>query len=258
MKDAERYSKGRRKKMGKHLKRLSAPKSWKIPRKRDVWVVKPRPGPHALEGSLPLLLVVRDYLGLADTTREAKRIINEGKIFVDKKVRTDYRFPVGLMDIIEIPEAKERRIVLLDAKGNLVLKKLSKKNTNSKICKIKDKTTLEEGNVQLNLHDGKNIIVRVKNPLAPKEDIYKTKDSLLIDLKTGEISSHIPYKKGSIALVVGGSHMASVAKIDDIKTVDSPQPNTVLLSVNKEKFQTIDDYVFVIGEKEPVIPEVAN
>jgi small subunit ribosomal protein S4e len=244
--------------MGKHLKRLSAPKSWKIPRKRNVWVAKPRPGPHALEESLPLLLVVRDYLGLADTTREAKRIINEGKLLVDKKVRTDHRFPVGLMDIIEIPEAKERKIVLLDEKGNLVLKKLSKKNTNTKLCKIKDKTLLEGGNVQLNLHDGKNILVKVKNPKSPKEDIYNTKDTLLIDLKTGKISSHIPYKKGNIALVTGGSHRASIAKIDDIKTLSSPQSNTVSLSADKKKFQTVEDYVFVIGEKEPVIPEVAK
>ena len=244
--------------MGKHLKRLNAPKSWKIPRKKNVWVAKPRPGPHTLEESLPLLLVVRDYLGLADTTREAKRIINEGKILVDKKTRTDYRFPVGLMDIIEIPDAKERKIVLFDEKGKIILKKLAKKNTNTKLCRIEDKTLLRGGNVQLNLHDGTNILLNVKNPKSPKEDVYKTKDTLLIDLKTGKISSHIPYKKGSIALVTGGTHRASVAKIDDIKTMEGPQSNTVTLSVDKEKFQTTEEYVFVIGEKEPVLPEVAK
>lgn len=244
--------------MGKHLKRLNAPKSWKIPRKKNVWVAKPRPGPHALEESLPLLLVVRDYLGLADTTREAKRIINEGKILVDKKVRKDHRFPVGLMDIIEIPDAKERRIVLFDEKGKIILKKLAKKNTNTKLCRIEDKTLLRGGNVQLNLHDGTNILLNVKNPKSPKEDVYKTKDTLLIDLKTGKISSHIQYKKGSIALVTGGTHRASVAKIDDIKTMEGPQSNTVTLSVDKEKFQTTEEYVFVIGEKEPVLPEVAK
>ena len=245
-------------KMGKHLKRLSAPKSWKIPRKKNVWVVKTRPGPHSLEDSLPLLLVVRDYLGLADTAREAKRIINEGKVMVDKKVRKDHRFSVGLMDVIEIPEAKERRVVLFDEKGNLILKELSKKNTNTKLCKIKDKTVLAGGNIQLNLHDGTNIFVKVKNPKSPKEDVYKTKDTLILDLKTGKIQSHIPYKKGNIALVTGGSHRASVAKIDDINIIKSTQSNTVMLSVDKEKFQTIEDYVFVIGEKEPVLPEVAQ
>jgi len=244
--------------MGKHLKRLNAPKSWKIPRKQNIWVAKPRPGPHSLEQSLPLLLIVREYLGLADTTREAKRIINEGKIMVDGKVRKDYRFPVGFMDIIEIPDAKERRIVLFDGKGNLILKKLAKKNTNTKLARIKDKTILKGGNVQLNLHDGTNILISVKNPKSPKEDVYKTKDTLLIDLKTGKISGFIPYKKGSIALVTGGAHMATVAKIEDIKIMEGPQSNTVTLSADKEKFQTTEEYVFVIGEKESVLPEVAE
>jgi len=139
------------------------------------------------------LLVVRDYLGLAETTREAKRIITEGKILVNREAKADYRFPVGLMDIIEIPEAKERKIVLFDEKGNIILKKLSKKNANTKLYKIKNKTVLKGGNVQLNLHDGKNLLVK-----SAKEDVYRTKDSLVVDLKTGKISSHIPYKKGSI------------------------------------------------------------
>lgn len=244
--------------MGKHLKRLSAPKSWKIPRKKNVWVVKTRPGPHSIEDSLPLLLVVRDYLDLADNAREAKRIINEGKVLVDKKVRKDHRFSVGLMDVIEIPEAKERRIVLFDEKGNLILKELSKKNTNTKLCKIKDKTVLAGGNIQLNLHDGTNIRIKVKNPKSPKEDVYKTKDTLILDLKTRKIQNHIPYKKGNIALVTGGAHRASLAKIEDINILESTQSNTVMLSEGKEKFQTIEDYVFVIGEKEPVLPEVAK
>lgn len=244
--------------MGKHLKRLNAPRRWKIPRKRNTWVVKPKAGPHRLMDSLPLLLVVREYLGLAETKREAKRIITKGKILVDNQVRVDYRFPVGLMDIIEIPQARERRIVLFDEKGNIILKKISKKNTKSKLCKIQNKTVLKGGNVQLNLHDGSNILVKVKKPGSAKEDVYKTKDSIQIDLKTRKISNHIPYKKNSMVLVIGGSHGASVAKIDEIKGLNSPQPNTVLLSSGKEKFQTIEDYVFVIGEKEPVIQEVAK
>ena len=43
----------------KHLKRLPAPVNWPIHRKEFRWVVKSRPGPHPLDRSLPLLLVVR-------------------------------------------------------------------------------------------------------------------------------------------------------------------------------------------------------
>jgi len=44
----------------RHLKALVAPEFWPILRKEYKWTVKPRPGPHPMERSLPLLLIVRD------------------------------------------------------------------------------------------------------------------------------------------------------------------------------------------------------
>ena len=69
-------------KMGsrKHLKRYKAPKSWPIHPKEDTWTVKPAPGSHAIEDSLPLLVIIRDILGLADNSREAKRIMLSPKL----------------------------------------------------------------------------------------------------------------------------------------------------------------------------------
>ena len=80
-------------KMGsrKHLKRFKAPKSWPISPKENKWTVKPAAGPHAIEDSLSLLVVIRDILGLADNSREAKRIINTGKVLVDGRARKDYK-----------------------------------------------------------------------------------------------------------------------------------------------------------------------
>ena len=86
-----------------HQKRLSAPKTYKIPRKVSKWVVKPSPGPHNKE-AIPLLVLVRDFLELADTGREARRIISSGEILVDGIVRKDYKFPVGLFDVVTIPK----------------------------------------------------------------------------------------------------------------------------------------------------------
>ncbi|MEM3973016.1 MAG: S4 domain-containing protein, partial [Ignisphaera sp.] len=88
----------------KHLKRLAAPWFWPILRKEYKWVVKPSPGPHPIDRSLPLLVVIRDVLGLAETAREAKRIIFDGKVYIDGVVRKDYKFPVGVMDTISIPD----------------------------------------------------------------------------------------------------------------------------------------------------------
>ncbi|OYT47886.1 MAG: 30S ribosomal protein S4e, partial [Desulfurococcales archaeon ex4484_42] len=62
----------------RHLKRLAAPDFWPILKKEYVWTVKPSPGPHPIERSIPLLIIVRDILGYAETAREARRLIAEG------------------------------------------------------------------------------------------------------------------------------------------------------------------------------------
>lgn len=238
--------------MSGHLKRLAAPKSWRIKRKEKKFVVKAAPGPHKMEEALPLLLAVRDVLGYAKTSREAKKIINEGKIIVDKKIRRDYKFPVGLMDVIEIPTTNERWIILLDRKGKLTLKNVSENSSRYKLCRIMNKTVVKGGSIQLNLHDGRNVLIE------KEKDEYRAKDVLLLDLKKNEIKKHLHFKEDSLALITGGKHKSSIGRIEEIKKTRSPEPSIVVLSKDDEKFQTIEDYVFVIGEKKAAIPEVAK
>lgn len=236
--------------MSGHLKRLAAPKSWRIGRKEKKFVVKPAPGPHKIEESIPLLLVIRDILGYAKSSREAKKIINEGKIIVDKKIRRDLKFPAGLMDIIEIPTTNERWIVLLDKKGKLILKNVSENSSKHKLCKIVNKTVVRGGNIQLNLHDGRNLLV--------EKDEYKTKDTLLLDLEKNAIKKHLHFKEGSLALITGGAHKSEIGRIEEIKKIRSSMPNIVVLSKDNEKFQTVEGYVFVVGEKKAAISEVVK
>ena len=58
--------------MSKHLKRLAAPRTVRLHRKEKTWTIKSSPGPHLLDKSIPLGLIIRDYLGLCDTYRAAK------------------------------------------------------------------------------------------------------------------------------------------------------------------------------------------
>ena len=57
--------------MSKHMKRTAAPRKWKVPRKTTKWVVRPNPGAHPLDYGISISYIVKDYLGLTDTTREA-------------------------------------------------------------------------------------------------------------------------------------------------------------------------------------------
>ena len=112
-------------------------------------------GSHAIEIHYPSYWW-SGHTDLADTAREAKMIINQGEILVDGTVRKDYKFPVGFMDVIQIPKTGKTYRVLPDEKGRLVLHPISEENQNFKLCRIQNKTTIRGGRQQLNLHDGRN------------------------------------------------------------------------------------------------------
>ncbi|MDI9623927.1 MAG: 30S ribosomal protein S4e [Methanothermobacter sp.] len=234
-------------KMGsrKHLKRFKSPRHWPIPPKESKWTVKPSPGPHSMENSLPLLIIVRDILGVADTSREAKKIINSGEIFIDGRPRKDYKFPVGFMDVVEIPKTGETYRVGLSKKGALTLHPIKEEDKNFKLCKIIKKTTLKGGKTQLNLHDGRNHIV---------DENFKVGDVIKLKIPQQEIIDSISFKEGNIGLVTGGKHTGEIGTIKKITITRSSMPNTVIIETHdKKSFMTLKDYVFVIGEKEPLI-----
>lgn len=228
--------------MGKHQKRISVPNSWQISKKSNKWVTTTRPGPHNKQQSIPLGVVLRDMLGVVDTRAEAKRILSEGSVLIDGIVRKDLRFPVGLLDVISIPLEDAAYRVLLDRKGRLEVHKLEDSNAN-KLCRINGKTIIKGGAVQLNLNDGTNL-------LGSNE--YKPKDSIILSLPDKEIVKHIKYQVGNLALIVGGRHTGEIGTIKEINTVRSSRHNTVSISGDYD-FETIEDFVVIIGKKEPEI-----
>jgi len=193
---------------------------------------------------IPLLIVVRDMLKLATNSREAKAIITEGNILVDGIPRKDYKYITGLFDIISLPAINEYYRLLLDTNNRF---KLFKEEPGvAKLCRINNKTIVRKGAIQLNLHDGSNV-------LASNE--YKTFDTVLLSIPDRNIIKHIPYKSGNLAIVIGGEHSGEIGKIKQIRKVRGSGTNMVVLS-NETDFETIEKYVFVIGETSPEIKVV--
>ena len=236
--------------MSKHQKRIAAPGSWQISRKTAWWTVKSRPGPHPKDRSIPLLLIVRDMLKLADNSKEAKRILNEGKILIDGRIRKDHKFPVGIFDILSIPEIEANYMVLMDKRGKLSLHPISSEEARNKLCRVENKRMLRGGVTQLNLHDGRNLL------LGDEDGEIRTHDSIMLALDSNAISQHFAYKVGSKAMVIGGRHSAQIGEIEEIKVVRSPEPNVVILKSLEDgaSFETIADYIFVVGEDKIAIP----
>ena len=228
--------------MSRHQKRVTIPVSWPISRKIHTWVAKTSPGPHNALDSIPLLTVVREMLKLADNAREAKRILYEGKVLVDGRVQKDYKLPIGIFDVISIPLKNENYRMLKDPRGMFYLSLLEPGNVR-KLARIENKTMLKGNKQQLNLSDG-------SNKLAEGE--FKTGDSLVLSIPDKNVEDRIEFKVGNLAMVVGGKHTGQIGKIKDIMVVKSSRPNRIIISGDKE-FETIVDYVYMIGKDAPVI-----
>lgn len=238
----------------RRLKALAAPKFWPILRKEYKWTVKPRPGPHPAEFSLPLLLIVRNVLGYAKTGREARKLIGEGHFKVDGRVRKDYKYPVGLFDVIEIVDTGEAYRVIPYPVKFFKLHPIPKEEASLKPVRINNKTTVKGGHIQLNLHDGRNILVKVKDPRNPVEDKYKTMDTLLITIPEQEIKDHIKFETGSIAIITAGRNVGRVGRLVGLQRGWGRTRSIVTIEdQHGNKFQTSMEYVFIIGREEPVI-----
>ena len=238
----------------KHLKPYAAPAWWPVPVKERPWTVKPRPGPHPIERSIPLLILVRDVLGYAKTAREARKIISEGHIKIDGKIRRDHKYPVGLMDVVEIVDTGETFRVIPYPIKYYVLHPISKEEAEIKLCRIENKTTVKGGHIQLNLHDGRNILIRVKDPTNPEEDTFSTLGTVKIRIPSQELLDYIGLEEGVIAIVSGGRNVGRVGRVISIhRGMRRFRSIATLEDTKGERFQTSLDYIFVIGKEEPMI-----
>lgn len=224
--------------MKSHLKRLAIPKTWQIKKKGITFATRPNPGPHPINLGIPLKLVIRDILGIAKNSKEVKKVLYNNEILVDGIRRKELKFPVGIMDVIEIKKINQEFRVVLD-KGKIGLIPIDKKEVSFKPCKIIGKTKVK-GKTQLNLYDGKNILV--------DKDDYKTGDTIVISLPKHEIKEHIKLQKGCFIYLIGGKHSGDTGRIEDILS------NKITYKRESgETIETLKKYVFVIGKDMPMI-----
>lgn len=227
-----------------HMKRLAMPRSWPLPRKTATWISRPRPSGHPLERCMALGVILRDVLGVSRSMREAKRALATRTIKVDGRVTTDIRRGVGVMDVLTVGENHYRCV--LDGNGKLRYNSISAKEAGLKLCRVDGKSTVKGGATQLNLHDGRNILVEDANQ-------YNTRDSLVLDVETQKIAGHHKFESGVNCYMIGGSHTGSTATMTEYSVKRSTKDNEVLF----EDFGTIADHVFVIGDAKLPLDEVS-
>ena len=232
--------------MTKHQKRLSVPKSWPVERKEETFTVKADAGPHG-ESGVPLLIILRDVLGYADSRKEARYALNEGNVEINGKAITDEERPVGMFDIVAFEEREEYYRVFPDEGGRLSLTPIDEESAQSKLGKIANKTNVPGGEVQLTLHDGHTLLVDDGSD-------YDVKDSIVIANEDDEIVAHFEYEVGALVTAVNGAHAGQIGAVDEIQVTPGSSQNNVLVEqddapVSAEgRFETVEEYIVVIDE----------
>jgi small subunit ribosomal protein S4e len=245
----------------KTLKRLNTPGFLQIKRKHGKFFVKSSPGPHPSRICLPLLHIVRDLLKIVPTHREAKKLIGLGYFKVDGKVIRDDGFPIGLMDVLSIPKMKKYYRILPDSHYGLILHEISEEESYYKLCRLNNKITVKGGHIQLNLHDGRNILIRVSDPKKPKEAAnYNKMDVVKISLPEQDILKLFKFKEGNLAIIISGKNIGQIGKILSINKIFGPKASTVSIQQNDEQTETLYDYTFILGEDklEISLPTTSN
>jgi len=218
-----------------------------VAKKANKWVSRPRPGPHRLFESIPLVVVVRDVLKLAEKADDAKNIIKAREVIVDGRPRTDHKFGVGLMDVVSIPKMKKSYRVLPTAKG-LELVEIGGEDAGKKLYRIRGKRIVRGGRAQLNLHDGSCVLMS-----AAEAKGAVLGDTVVMDIASRKIEAVLKLEKGADVLITKGKNMGASGKVEDIISTGTKEPAKIQCVAGGGRMEVIKSYVFVVGKSGPVI-----
>ena len=216
-------------------KRHMLPRVVKVPRKEYFWGVSAIPGGHRKDQSLPLMHLLRDYLGVGDKEREISRILTMGQIRLDGKVVKQKRRGVGFMDVVSIPSVKKHYRIIYDKLGRLIPVEETEEGSKLKPRKLVNKVSIKGGKTMLVFHDGFNKISDMQ---------METGDVALFDLEKNSVKNVTKLTEGMKVFLTGGNHVGSLALVKDVEVSRSSASNLVH---TEEGFATVEEYVFPIG-----------
>jgi len=210
--------------------------------------MKPSQGPHKLRECIPLSLLLRTKLRLALNGKEAKMIAKarEGNISIDGKVRTDHKYPVGIMDIVTINKTGQNYRVQFDVKGRWRLVKISKEEAKYKLCKVTRRSMGPKKIPFITTSDGRTL--RYPNPHIKEHDTVK------LNLENNEIVDYYKYKIGAHVLIVGGNNIGRAGVIVKIEKHPGSYEIVYIKDTAGKEFSTRLTNIFITGDNSSEIP----
>lgn len=182
-----------------HQTRQEASTKLPIRRKGTKYVARTR---GDLKNSVPVVIAIRDILKLARTAKEVHQMIKQKLLKVNGRIVKDLRESIGLFNILEA--GKSYTLTLLPTKKFTFEERSLKEG---RLCKVVGRRLVSKGKIQINLHDGSNIITK---------DNIKIGDSIYLD-SSGKILKHVSLEKGKGVLVYKGRYIGLSGKINSME-----------------------------------------
>lgn len=223
----------------KHLKRLAAPDHWMLAKTAGKFATHPSTGPHKFQECLPIIIFLRNRLKYALNAREVTAIVQRRLVKIDGKIRTNPRYPAGLMDVIELGKSNEQFRLLYDCKGRFVPHKIEPKEAEFKLCRVVKYFIGDKGVPHLITHDGRTI--RYADPEI------RLNDTIKLNLKTNEVEGFIKYSNGNVCMVIGGGNIGRVGVIQTVEHQPAGFDIVHIKDAAGNKFATRSANVFLIG-----------
>lgn len=193
-----------------HKTRKSSTTKLPIQRKGTKYIA--RASSH-IQNSVPVVIAVRDMLKLAKTANEVKEMIKKKILKINGRAVKDYRQSILLFNILEADKAYE--LSILPTKKFVFV---PTKHKDQRICKVTNKRLVSSGLIQLNLHDGTNLITKEK---------VNVEDTVYLDFNN-KIKKHVPLEKGKDVFIFSGKYAGQSAKVADL------EGKSVSLKINGE------------------------
>jgi len=215
------------------LKRVSAPKSIRMERKAKTFLQRPLPGPHVRSACVPLSYVLK-AVGIAETMREARKMLSTRSVFVDGKTIAEQKFPIGLMDVVTVGDRSWR--IIFNEMGQIIAKET--KDNRTKVCRIEGKIRSKGGKIQISLHDGRTIFSKDG----------KVGDCMLISLPEGKLVKLYAMEPKMNCMIIGGKHVGKKGVIEEIIPGTATRIPQVKCNLDGVSSTTFKGYIFPIGD----------
>ena len=132
----------------------------------------------------------------------------EGGFKVDNKIRRDRKYPVGVMDVLNVTKTGENYRLLYDVKGRFVIVKIKDAEANFKLLKVKTRAVGPNKIPYIVTHDSRTI--RFPHPEIREGDTIK------YNLEKNQIESWIPNTPGKLCYITGGNNIGRVGQIQHV------------------------------------------